>query len=177
MRAFALALVLASSGAAAQEAMRTLEGDGGARIEYVLRKPAADAHLLDPAAKLAPDSALNTARLVARFLAQGEIEEAALLSNAPRERFDVYKDRLETWGAEQFKQLFAQYRLPANPVIAEIVIGEHSLLIWNLSAQKRLAGQFFVRIEDKVLMDDTPNETRAQLRRVLEAYRSGAAPD
>ena len=175
MRTLGWLWILASASAAAQEIPRTLALEGGAQIAYTLRNPAPGAHLPDPSARLAPTSALNTARMVVQYLARGEIEEAALLSNAPRERFGVYKDRLETWGEEQFKQLFAQYALPANPVLAEIVIGEHSLIIWNLREEKRLAGQFFVRIEDKVLMDDKPNAARAQLRRVLEAYRSGAA--
>jgi hypothetical protein len=36
-----------------------------------------------------------------------------------------------------------------------------------------LAGQYFVEVEGRYLMDDVPNQTRANLRRVLEAYRAG----
>jgi hypothetical protein len=173
MRWLALLALAVCLPAAAQEERR-LESDGET-IVYTLRKPAPDAHLADPASKLAPTSALDTARLVVQYLARGDIEEAAMLSNSPRERFERYKERLEMWGEEQFKRLFGEYALPENTVVAEIAIGEHSLLIWNLAKQKQLAGQFFVRIEDRVLMDDTLNPTREQLRRVLQAYRSGAA--
>jgi len=36
-----------------------------------------------------------------------------------------------------------------------------------------LAAFFLVEIEDRLLIDDVPNETRANLRRVLQAYRDG----
>ena len=175
MRWLLLAGLAACLPALAQEERR-LEA-GGETIVYTLRRPGPNAHLPDPAATLAPTSAIGTARLVVQYLARGDIEEAALLSNTPRERFERYKERLEMWGEEQFKQLFGEYALPENAIVAEIAIGDHSLLIWNLARQKQLAGQFFVRIEDRVLMDDTLNPTREQLRRVLQAYRSGALAD
>ncbi len=44
-------------------------------------------------------------------------------------------------------------------------------LLWDLGEiGHRLAGQYYVEVEGKFLMDDVPSEKRTQLRRVLEAY-------
>ena len=156
------------------EEERTLELEGGARVAYTLRTHPADAHLPRPAADLAPDSALNSARLITLHLSSGDIEEAALLSNSPRRRFEVLQDYRESVGEAEFKRVFAQYADPQNRLIAEIAIDRHRLLVWDLrEGATRIAGQYFVEIEGRYLIDDVPNDARTQLRWVLEAYRSG----
>ncbi|MGH9576076.1 MAG: hypothetical protein ACRD3R_01475, partial [Terriglobales bacterium] len=88
-----LAAALAATVAHGQtEETRTLELAGGARVTYTLHSHPADAHLLRPAAELAPTSALNSAKLLNLHLSTGDIEEAALLSNAPRRRFEVLQE-------------------------------------------------------------------------------------
>ena len=156
---------------------RTLELDGGGRVSYTLRIHPADAHLARPAGELAPTSALNTAKLLNLHLSSGDIEEAAMLSNSPRRRFEVLKEYRESVGAEEFKRVFAQYFYPENRLLAEIAIGNHRLLVWTLKdGASRIAGQYFVEIEGRYLVDDVPNDARTSLRWVLEAYRSGKLP-
>lgn len=158
---------------------RTLELDGGARVSYTLHTHPADAHLLRPAAVLAPNSALNTAKLLNLHLSTGDLEEAALLSNAPRRRFEVLRDYRESVGEDEFKRVFAQYFQPENRLLAEIAIDRNRLLVWDLrEGATRIAGQYFVEVEGRYLIDDVPNDARTQLRWVLEAYRAGriAAP-
>ena len=153
---------------------RTLELDGGGSVTYTLRTHPVDAHAARPAGELAPTSALDAAKLLNLHLSAGDIEEAALLSNAPRRRFEVLRDYRESVGAEEFKRVFAQYFYPENRLLAEIGIGRHRLLIWDLEAgANRIAGQYFVEIEGRYLVDDVPNDARTGLRWVLEAYRSG----
>ena len=170
-----LAALLVSAGAQGQaEETRTLDIDGGAHVTYTLRTYPADAHLLRPAAELAPTSALNAAKLLNLHLSTGDIEEAALLSNAPRRRFEVLRDYRDLVGKEEFKRVFAQYLVPENRLLAEIAIGRHSLLIWDLrEGATRIAGQYFVEIGGRYLIDDVPNDERTRLRWVLEAYREG----
>jgi hypothetical protein len=169
-----LALCLAGPALAQSAESRTLEIDGGRQVAYTLRTFPADAHLRVPAAELAPDSALNAARLLNLHLSTGDIEEAALLSNAPRRRFEVLHEYRESVGEEAFKRVFAQYFSPENRLVAEIAIDAHRLLIWDLrEGAMRIAGQFFVEVEGRYLVDDVPNATRAQLRVLLEAYRAG----
>ena len=156
---------------------RTLELDGGGRVTYTLRSHPADAHAARPAGELAPISALDAAKLLNLHLSAGDIEEAALLSNAPRRRFEVLRDYRESVGAEEFKRVFAQYFYPENRLLAEIGIGKHRLLIWDLKeGANRIAGQYFVEIEGRYLVDDVPNDARTGLRWVLEAYRAGKLP-
>lgn len=157
---------------------RTLELAAGARIAYTLRTHAPDAHLLRPAAELAPDSALNAAKLLNLHLSTGDIEAAALLSNSPRRRYEVLRDYRNAVGEEEFKRVFAQYFVPENRLLAEIAIGNHRLLVWDLrEGATRIAGQYFVDVDGRFLIDDVPNEVRNNLRQVLEAYRSGKLPD
>ena len=171
------ALLFAGALQAQTEDARTLQLEGGALIAYVVRSHPADAHLTRPGKELAPDSALNTARLLNLHLSAGDIEEAALLSNAPRRRFEVLRDYQEAVGDEEFKRVFAQYFTAENRLIAEIAIEKHRLLVWSLkSGATQIAGQYFVEIEGRYLIDDVPNDTRTQLRWVLEAYRSGKLP-
>jgi hypothetical protein len=173
----ALAGVLLASGAAAQGEERTLETDSGARIAYTLRVHPADAHLAKPAKNLAPVSALDTAKLLNLHLSTGDIEEAALLSNAPRRRFEVLRDYRESVGEEEFKRVFAQYFLPQNRLVAEVAIANHRLLVWDLrEGANRVAGQYFVEVEGRYMIDDVPSDNRTRLRWVLEAYRSGKIP-
>lgn len=172
-----LLLVLALPVAAQDGESRTLELGDGERIAYMLRRHPADAHTARPSASLAPTSALDTAKLVNLHLATGDIEEAALLSNAPRRRFEVLRDYRQSIGEDEFKRVFAQYFTPENRLLAEIAIGRHRLLIWELkSSREHLAGQYFVEVEGRYLLDDVPSEARTSLRRVLEAYRAGKIP-
>jgi hypothetical protein len=170
----------APGGAAPSEAARTLELDEGVRIAYTLRTHAPDAHLLDPAAELKPDSPLATAKLLNRYLVAGDLVEAAALSNAPKRRFEVFRDYRNSVGPDEFKRIFAQYFDPANRLLAEIAIGPHALLIWQMGEATeragRLAGQYFKEIEGRWLMDDVSSPERSSLRRVLEAYRTGRLP-
>lgn len=153
---------------------RTLELEGGGRVTYTLRMHAADAHAARPKGELAPTSALDAAKLLNLHLSAGDIEEAALLSNAPRRRFEVLRDYRAAVGEEEFKRVFAQYFYPENRLLAEIGIGRHRLLIWDLrEGANRIAGQYFVEVEGRYLIDDVPNDARTSLRWVLEAYRSG----
>jgi hypothetical protein len=170
----AAGLLLAPASWAQTGEARTLAVDGGASVAYTLRKPAPDAHLAQPAKELAPTSALDAAKLLNLYLAAGDLEEAALLSNSPRRRFEVLREYRDSVGEDEFKRVFAEYFAPANRVIAEIAIDKHRLLVWDLrEGAKRIAGQYFVEVEGKYLVDDVPNDTRTQLRWVLEAYRAG----
>ncbi|MDW8469734.1 MAG: hypothetical protein RML56_12930 [Burkholderiales bacterium] len=78
---------------------------------------------------------------------------------------------------EEFKRVFAQYLDPANRLLAEIAIGKHRLLVWELRAAGAtpapLAALYFVEVEGKYLLDDVPGETRALLRRLLGEMRAG----
>jgi hypothetical protein len=175
--AFAAALSFCAPLHAQSEEKRTLDLDGGGSVAYTLRTHPANAHLARPAGVLAPSSALDAAKLLNLHLSSGDLEEAALLSNAPRRRFEVLRDYRESVGAEEFKRVFAQYFHPENRLLAEIAIGRHRLLVWDLKdGATRIAGQFFVEIEGRYLVDDVPNDTRTSLRWVLEAYRNGRLP-
>jgi hypothetical protein len=177
LAAIVVGLFVAAPLHAQTEEARTLELSGGGSVSYTLRTFPADAHVARPSAELAPKTALDAARLLNLHLSSGDIEEAALLSNAPRRRFEVLRDYRESVGEEEFKRVFAQYFLPQNRLAAEIAIGRHSLLIWDLKeGATRIAGQYFVEIDGRYLVDDVPNDTRTSLRWVLEAYRAGKLP-
>ena len=171
---FLAVLVFAATSQAQTGESRSLELEGGKRLSYTLHSHPADAHTAPPVGELAPTSPLNAAKLLNLHLSAGDIEAAALLSNAPRRRFDVLRDYRAAVGEEEFKQVFARYFYPENRLLAEIAIGKHRLLIWDLNeGVNRIAGQYFVEIEGKYLLDDVPNEARTNLRWVLEAYRAG----
>jgi hypothetical protein len=178
--ALAAAMLAASPLAAQTEEARTLEIDGGASVAYVIRIHAVDAHLAKPEKELVPSTALDAAKLLNLHLSSGDIEAAALLSNAPRRRFEVLRDYQKDVGEEAFKRVFAQYFFPENRLVAEIAIDNHRLLLWELKTGAKpgaettaLAGQYFVEIEGRYLVDDIPNDQRTRLRWVLEAYRAG----
>ena len=171
-----VALLAAAISAFAQPtAERSIELDGET-LRFSVRTFAPDAHFSDPAAVLEPVSALNTAKLLGRFLAAGASEDAAMLSNAPRRRFEVLREYQASVGDEGFRKVFAEYFEPGNRVVAELAMGEHSLLVWHLREANRYSGQFYVRVEGKELMDDVPSQERVRLRRLLEAVRTGQLP-
>jgi len=172
------AFVLLASATLAQAqplAERAVEIDGET-LPYSIRAFAPGAHLVDPAEKIEPTSALNTARLLNQYLTAGKVEDAALLSNAPRRRFEVLREYEGEVGQASFKQVYAQYFLPQNRLAAEVVVGRHSLLVWHLVEGDRYAGQYYVEVEGKVYMDDVPSAARTRLRRILEAIRTGKIP-
>lgn len=152
--------------------VRTLES-AGETLHFSIHAFPAEAQRVDPATPTEPTSALNTAKLLNQYLLAGQIEDAALLSTAPRRRFEVLRDYWQSVGEDGFKQVYAQYFLPENRLVAEVNMSGHSLLVWHLKSNGHYAGQYFVQIEGKVLMDDTPSETRTRLSRVLEAIRTG----
>lgn len=176
-----LAVLLSSTASHAQsDETRALELDGGASVTYTLVIHLPGAHMAKPSEPLAPTSALNTSKLLNLHLSAGDIEEAALLSNSPRRRFEVLREYRESVGENEFKRVFARYFVPENRLLAEIAIDNRRLLVWQLAlddktgaASSRVAGQYFVEIEGRYLIDDVPNDVRTRLRWVLEAYRSG----
>lgn len=141
---------------------RALKLADGAEIRYELIEPGSAA------------SATATADRLLALLAEGKVDEAAALSNAPQRRAEVLRQYRDAVGEAEFRRVFGLYGKPPNRLVAEVVIGERHLLIWDLvQANHRLAGQYFVRSGDGFLLDDSLNEERARLQRVLAAYRDG----
>jgi hypothetical protein len=130
----------------------------------------AQERLLDPSA---PDSARDTALTVLKHLAAGELEQAAAWSNAPYRRFEVLRAYRDSVGEEEFKRIFGRFLAPENRLIAEVAIGPRRLLVWALGeAGGHVAGQFYVEVDGKFVLDDVPSRERDELRRVLRRYRS-----
>ncbi len=119
--------------------------------------------------------------LVLRHLSEGNLEAAAALSNAPRQRLELLRGYRDAIGEEEFKRVFGRYLAPENKLIAEVAIGPRRLLVWELGeAGKQLAGQIYVETGGKFLMDDVPSAERSKLRDVLQKYRtekSGSDPN
>ncbi len=87
----------------------------------------------------------------------------------------MLRDYLASVGSEGFKRVFAQYL--QNRIVAEIAVGPRRLIIWDLAeASHYLAGQYYVEVDGRFLMDDVPSEARSRLRRVLRSYRNPATP-
>jgi len=161
VRGCAFALALACATAAAQGDERSVEVAPGQVVRYRLVESAAG-------------SARPVAEKLLRHLAVGDIESAAVLSNAPRRRYEELARYRAAVGDEEFKRVYGRFFAPANRLVAEVAVGAHRLLIWELGeAGRQLSGQFYVEIDGRFLMDDVPGEARMRLRRVLEAYRSG----
>jgi len=130
----------------------------------------AQERLIEPSA---PDSARDTALVVLKHLAVGNIEQAAALSNAPEQRLELLRGYREVVGEDEFKRLFGRFLAPDNRLVAEVAIGPRRLLVWQLGeAGSQLAGQFYVEVDGKFLLDDVPSRERAQLRGVLRRYRA-----
>ena len=144
MRSFLVAALLAAAPALAQE------------------------RLIEPSA---PDSARDTALTVLKHLAEGDLEQAAALSNAPKRRFEVLRDYRDSVGEDEFKRRFGLFFAPNNRVIAEVAIGPRRLLVWELG-DSQLTGQFYIEVDGKFLMDDVPSRERTELRGVLRRYRA-----
>jgi hypothetical protein len=148
--------------AAAQE--QVLHLPSGEEIRYQFVQPGT------------PWSARDTATAFLRYLAAGELEAAATLSNAPKQRLEVLRTYQRNVGEAQFKRLYARYFAPENRLLAEAAIGRHRLLVWDLGeANNYLAGQFFVDVDGRFLLNDVPSAERTQLQRILEAYRRKTA--
>lgn len=160
---------------AGAEETRVLELEDGGRIRYTLHTFAPEAHRLDPAAELAPTDTLNTAKLVTQHLAAGRIEDASLLSNAPKARYERLRESLAGWTEADFARAYGRYFAPENRIVGDAAIGNHRLLMWHLKDTDYLTGYFLVEVDGKFLLDDLPSETRSKLRQVLEAHRSGRA--
>ena len=130
----------------------------------------AQERLIEPSA---PDSARATAITVLKHLAEGDLEQAAALSNAPAQRLELLRGYRDVVGEDEFRRLFGRYLAPDNRLIAEVAIGPRRLLVWELAdANRQLAGQFYIEVDGKFLMDDVPSRERAELQGVLRRYRA-----
>lgn len=118
------------------------------------------------------ESARGAATELLQLLAQGDIEKAARLSNAPARRYEVLKSYRDSVGEEEFRRVYGRYFEPTNRLVAEAALGRRRLLIWDLGeAGNHLAGQFFIEMEGRYVLDDVPSAQRTELQRVLEDYR------
>jgi hypothetical protein len=169
----ALALALAPLWASSEERFLLLQLDSGQSLGFRLLNHPPDAHLLEAEKPLEPRSALETAKLVTRYLSEGRVEDAAQLSNYPKARYERMRESFEGWSEEDFRNTYGRYFASENRIVAEVAIGDHRLLLWHLKEIDHMAAFYLVNIEGRLLMDDVPNPTRTNLRRVLEAYRSG----
>ena len=119
------------------------------------------------------ESARPVALEMLKHLAAGELEAAAALSNAPQHRLEVlraYRDRV---GERAFRQLFGRYFAPESRIVLEAAIGHHRLVVWELGeAGRPLAGQYFVAVDGRFLVDDVASPGRSALQRVLGELRS-----
>ena len=110
---------------------------------------------------------------ILRLLAAGDIEQAAKFSNAPERRAEVLREFRARVGEEEFKRVYREYLAPENRVIAEVGLGPRRLLVWKLAtAGDRVVGQYYVRVDDRFLMDDERSPERAELSRALAKLRS-----
>lgn len=146
VRAALLAVILGAAGAAAEPAPRWVSD--------------------------ARDSAREPALRLLALLAQGDIRAAAALSNAPQRRYEVLRDYRDAVGEEGFRWAYRRYFEPRNQLVAEAALGPRRLLIWRLGeAQDHVAGQFFIEVDGRFLLDDVPSAERARLERLLHDYR------
>jgi len=119
------------------------------------------------------ESAQPVAAELLRHLAAGEIEQAALLSNAPKRRYEWLAQYLTSVGPDEFQRVYGQYLFPENHVVAEFAAGPRRLIVWDLGeAGHHLAAQYYIEIDGRFLMDDVPSVERAQLTELLQAYRA-----
>lgn len=88
----------------------------------------------------------------------------------------MLRDYRAAVGDAEFRRVFGQYL--RSRIVDEIAIGDRRLLIWDLAeaAQRELAGQYYVEVDGRFLMDDVPSQERAELTRVLQSYRKSATP-
>jgi len=119
------------------------------------------------------ESAQPVALQILRFLAAGDIEHAAQFSNAPERRAEVLREFRTRVGEEEFKRVYSEYLAPENRVIVEVGLGPRRLVVWRLgTAGDRVVGQYYVRVDDRFVMDDERSPERAELARALAKYRS-----
>jgi len=119
-----------------------------------------------------PDSARAAALQLLQHLAEGNLEAAAAMSNAPQRRLEVLRAYRDKVGEEEFRRVYARYFAPENRLIAELAIGPRRLLVWELvDAGRHIAGQVYVESGGKFLLDDVPSRERTELRALLKNYR------
>lgn len=105
------------------------------------------------------------------------MEAAAALSNAPQRRLEVLRAFRARAGEERLRELFGRYLAHQSRIVMEAAIDRHRLLVWDLGdAGSRLAGQYFIEVDGRFLMDDIPSPERAKLQRVLAEERRKSAP-
>ena len=120
----------------------------------------------------APNSARGAALQLLQHLAEGNLEAAAAMSNAPQRRLEVLRGYRDKVGEEEFRRVYARYFAPENRLIAEVAMGPRRLLVWQLGdAGAQIAGQVYVESDGKFLLDDVPSRERAELRALLKNYR------
>ena len=119
-----------------------------------------------------PNSARAAALEILQHLAEGNLEAAAAMSNAPQRRLEVLRAYRDKVGEEEFRRVYARYFAPENRLIAELAIGPRRLLVWELGdAGHHIAGQVYVESGGKFLLDDVPSRERTELRALLKNYR------
>jgi hypothetical protein len=129
----------------------------------------AQQRVLEPGA---PDSACPTALQVLQHLAEGNIEAAAAMSNAPQRRLEVLRAYRNQVGDQEFRRIYARYFAPENRLVAEIALGPRRLLVWELGdAGYHIAGQIYVEAGGKFVLDDVPSRERSEIRALLKKYR------
>ena len=120
-----------------------------------------------------PASSARAAALeMLQHLAEGNLEAAAAMSNAPQRRLEVLRAYREKVGEEEFRRVYSRFFAPENRLIAEVAVGPRRLLVWELAdAGRHISGQVYVESGGKFLLDDVPSRERSEVRALLKNYR------
>lgn len=137
-----------------------------------LRKYPANAHLLDPRETLEPTSALATAKLAVRYLSEGRLEEVAVLSNAPKARYERLREALGNWTPEDFRRAYTPFFAADSWIVGEVAQGPRHLIMWRRGDIGYISGYLLVEIDGRYFLDDVPSPERSRLRRVLQSFRA-----
>jgi hypothetical protein len=118
------------------------------------------------------NSALDCSLLYYSLLAKDDIQAASKLEADPVKAADKWSKYKERIGKDDFKKIMEDYFTSGNVILAELVLGEDSILV--LKTEDGIAGQFYRKKDGKYFVIGMPfSDTADTLGKVLTMIQDG----
>ncbi|MFA6438756.1 MAG: hypothetical protein WCX28_05565 [Bacteriovoracaceae bacterium] len=119
-------------------------------------------------------SVLHCSHLFYSKLAEGNIAEAAAVSDNPEKVKAKFTRFTERVGKDEFLKLFGGYFSGTAEARAELTIGNHTMLVIYDSGNKMFMGQMYAKEKSQYVVAEREHKDLDQLGRLLSALQDGA---
>jgi hypothetical protein len=121
--------------------------------------------------KMNQSTAVNCSHLFYSFLAKGDLDGAAMLSNDSAKVKEKHLRQKERVGDEEFKKMYADYFTEKAKLKYHFSLGKSHMLIVHSEDMGIDMAQFYIEVGKKVVMDERGSAEKDRLGKIFQQLK------